>query len=149
MSDIGLLRRLAKLPPSVLVDETNNYKEFKGAMAENFIACQLKKIYNSDLYYWTKEGSGKAEVDFIVQDDKYIIPIEVKSQKASHARSLSQYCKLYNPEKSVLTSLDEMSKRTLPLYAFWKFKQWINKQKIMEDLWISIKNCKIWLQKQL
>ncbi|MCL2793574.1 MAG: DUF4143 domain-containing protein, partial [Spirochaetaceae bacterium] len=131
MSDIGLLRRHADLPSSVVFDNSPVYKEFKGAMAENFVACELKKMYgkikDKDLYYWTAEGSAKAEVDFIVQDDKkYIIPIEVKSGTAKHARSITQYCRKFNPEKSVLTSLDEMTKRNIPLYAFWKLKEWIN-----------------------
>jgi len=122
-----LLRRLADLPSSVFFDDTERYKEFKGAMAENFVCCELKMIYgklkDKDLYYWTAEGSGKAEVDFIVQDDKFIVPIEVKAGSASHARSLTQYCKKFNSEKSVLTSLDAMTDKTLPLYAFFKFKE--------------------------
>jgi len=132
MSDIGLLRRHADLPSTILFEDMPLYKEFKGAMAENFIACELKvaygKLKSKDFYYWTADGSAKAEVDFIVQDDdKYIIPIEVKAGTAKRARSLSQYCKIFNPEKSVLTSLDEMTNRILPLYAFWKFKDWIKK----------------------
>jgi len=112
----------------VLFDDTTAYKEFKGAMAENFVACELKMMYgklrDKDLYYWVAEGSAKAEVDFIVQDDKkYIIPIEVKAGTAKRARSITEYCKKFNPEKSVLTSLDEMSSRVLPLYAFWKFME--------------------------
>jgi predicted AAA+ superfamily ATPase len=131
MCDIGLLRRLADLPASILFDEAKQYKEFKGAMAENYIACELKKLYGKtktkDLYYWSAPSPAKAEVDFIVQDDdKYIIPIEVKAKTASHARSITRYCELFKPEKSVLTSLDKMSERILPLYAFWKFKDWIN-----------------------
>ncbi len=130
MSDIGLLRRHADLPSSIVFDDTAAYREFKGAMAENFVACELKNMYgkikDKDLYYWTAEGSAKAEIDFIVQDDeKYIIPIEVKSGTAKHARSITQYCQKFNPEKSVLTSLDEMTKKIIPLYAFWKFKEWI------------------------
>ena len=129
MSDIGLLRRHADLPASIIFDDTSLYMEFKGAMAENFIACELKRIYgqlkDKNLYYWTAEGSAKAEVDFVVQDDRYIVPIEVKAASAKHSRSLSEYCKKWNPEKSVLTSLDEMTKNVLPLYAFWKFKDWI------------------------
>jgi len=109
------------------MDKTDNYKEFKGAMAENFVCCELKRIYETDLYYWTAEGTGRAEVDFIVQDDAYIVPIEVKAGTASHARSLSQYCKIYNPEKSVLTSMDYDKKNILPLYAFWNFKDWLYK----------------------
>jgi len=72
-------------------------------MAENF-ACELKRMYgkikDKDLYYWAAEGSAKAEVDFIVHDDeKYIIPIEVKSGTAKHARSITQYCQKFNPRK--------------------------------------------------
>jgi predicted AAA+ superfamily ATPase len=130
LSDIGLLRRHADLPPSIVFNDAPTYKEFKGAMAENFVACELKKMYgkikDKNLYYWTAEGSAKAEIDFIVQDDeKYVIPIEVKAGTAKHARSLTQYCQKFNPEKSVLTSLDEMTKTVIPLYAFWKFKEWI------------------------
>jgi predicted AAA+ superfamily ATPase len=133
MSDVGLLRRHADLPSSIVFDNTSAYREFKGAMAENFVACELKgmysKIKDKNLYYWTADGSAKAEVDFIIQDDeKYIIPIEVKAGTVKHARSISQYCQKFNPEKSVVTSLDEMSKKIIPLYAFWKFKEWL-KQK--------------------
>ena len=130
MSDCGLLRRHADLPAAIVFDDTPAYKEFKGAMAENIVACALKKMYgkvrDKGLYYWTAEGSARAEVDFVVQDnERYLIPIEVKAGAAKHARSLTQYCKKFNPEKSVLTSLDEMTDRTLPLYAFWKLREWI------------------------
>jgi len=132
MCDVGLLRRHADLPAAIVFDDMAGYKEFKGAMAENFVACELKRIYGKlrekDLYYWTAEGSAKAEVDFIVQDDKkYIIPIEVKAGSAKRARSLTQYCKKFNPEVSVLTSLDELTSKALPLYAFWKFNEWVKR----------------------
>ena len=125
MSDVGLLRRMANLPSSVFFDKTDNYREFKGAMAENFVCCELKRIYEENIYYWTAEGSGRAEVDFIVQDDVHIIPIEVKAGTAKHARSLGQYCKKFNPEKTVMTSLDYDKENILPLYAFWNLKEWL------------------------
>ena len=131
MCDIGLLRRHADLPAAIVFDDSPAYKEFKGATAENFVACELKRMYgklkDKNLYYWTASGSAKAEVDFIIQDDvRYIIPIEVKAGTAKRARSLTQYCDKFNPEKSVLTSLDELTERNLPLYAFWKFKEWVS-----------------------
>ena len=126
LADIGLLRRHADLPAAILFDDAPEYIHFKGSMAENFVACELKTMFGKTkekkLYYWTAKGSARAEVDFVVQDDKYIIPIEVKAKSAKRARSLTEYCRKFAPEKSVLTSLDEMSKRTLPLYAFWRFK---------------------------
>ena len=125
MCDIGLLRRVANLPASVVLDKTDSYKEFKGAMAENFVCCELKRIYQEDLYYWTASGTGRAEVDFIVQDDANIIPIEVKAGTARRTRSLSQYNKKYNPKLSVLTSMDYDRPGVLPLYLFWKLKEWL------------------------
>lgn len=131
MCDIGLLRRHADLPSAIVFGDEPAYREFRGAMAENFVACELKRIYgklkDKALYYWTAEGSARAEVDFIVQDvEKHIVPIEVKSGTAKHARSITQYCKLFNPEKSVLTSLDDMTERIIPLYAFWRLKDWLS-----------------------
>jgi len=133
MLDVGLLRRHADLPSAIVFDDTNIFKEFKGAMAENFIACELKTMYgklkDKDIYYWLAKSPSRAEVDFVVQDDeKYIVPIEVKAGTAKHARSITQYCKRFSPEKSVLTSLDEMTDRIIPLYAFWKFKEWIKRK---------------------
>jgi len=125
MCDTGLLRRLANLPPAVLFDKTGNFKEFKGAMAENFICCELKRIYGDNIYYWTAEASGRAEVDFIVQDGADIIPIEVKAGTAGHARSIGQYRAKFEPKISVLTSMESGKANILPLYAFWKFKEWI------------------------
>ena len=127
MCDIGILRRVANLPASVILDKTDSYKEFKGAMAENFVCCELKRIYEEDIYYWTAAGTGKAEVDFIVQDDAQIIPIEVKAGTAHRTRSLAQYCKKYNPKMSVLTSLDYDRPTVLPLYLFGKLKEWLNR----------------------
>ena len=124
MVDVGLLRRTANLPSSVLFDKTDNYKEFKGAMAENFVCGELKMIYEENIYYWTADGSGRAEVDFIIQDDALIIPIEVKAGSANRVRSLGQYCKKFSPEKSVLTALDR-KRKVLPLYAFWNLKEWL------------------------
>jgi predicted AAA+ superfamily ATPase len=125
LSDVGLLRRLANLPASVLLDRTGNYREFKGAMAENFVCCELKRLYEEHMYYWTAEGSGRAEVDFVVQDGADIVPIEVKAGTASHARSLKQYCEKFAPNISVLTSMDCGKDNILPLHAFWKLKEWI------------------------
>jgi predicted AAA+ superfamily ATPase len=129
LADIGLLRRLANLPPSVFFDRTDNYREFKGAMAENFVCCELRRIYQENIYYWTAEGSGRAEVDFIIQDGADIIPIEVKAGTANRARSLGQYCAKFEPGISVMAAMDHNKENVLPLYLFWKFKEWIERQR--------------------
>ena len=129
MCDIGLLRRVANLPASAIIDKSEYYKEFKGAMAENYVCCELKRIYQENVYYWTAEGSGKAEVDFIIQDEAYIVPIEVKAGTVHNARSLSRYCEVFCPQISVLTSMESGKKNVLPLFAFWKFKEWVSNER--------------------
>lgn len=77
-SDCGLLRKLANLPGSVVTDPTANYTEFKGAMAENAVLQSLLPHYDGLPYYWSSEA--KAEVEFVIQWETEIIPIEVKAE---------------------------------------------------------------------
>ena len=125
MCDVGLLRRTANLPSSVLVDNTDNYRDFKGAVAENYVCCELKRIFEENIYYWTADGSGRAEIDFIIQDDGDIVPIEVKAGSTNRARSLAEYRKKFEPKKSVITGLYYDRDSVLPLYAFWNLKNWL------------------------
>ena len=125
MCDVGLLRRTANLPASLIFDKMDNYKEFKGALAENYVCCELKRLYEENIYYWTAEGTGRAEIDFVIQNDADIVPIEVKAGSASYARSLVQYKEKFDPKKSVVTALDSKKGSFLPLYAFWNLKEWL------------------------
>jgi len=77
--------------------------------------------YSETPFYW--KSANQAEVDFIVQDQSGIIPIEVKAGRASHARSLTEYCKKYAPQKSFITSM-EIKEGTIPLYMMWKFRDY-------------------------
>lgn len=95
ISDIGLLRKMAQLPPEVIVTENPIYTEFKGAMTENYVLQTLVTQYHVMPRYWT--SSGKAEVDFVIQDNTQIIPIEVKSSFSIAGKSLSVYNDLYHP----------------------------------------------------
>lgn len=67
-SDCGLLRRLAGLPGSIVVDPTANYTEFKGAMAENAVLQSLLPSCGFKPYYWSSEG--KAEIEFLLQHEE-------------------------------------------------------------------------------
>ena len=103
MSDIGILRKLSKLPHEVLLDATPNYKEFKGSLTENYGLCELVKAVDDSLYYWSSGNT--AEVDFILQCSSEIVPIEVKSERNVKARSLAEYRKKYSPKFAVKTSM--------------------------------------------
>lgn len=94
--DCGLLRRLARLPSSVILDPISNYTEFKGAMAENAVLQSLMPLLdNYTPNYWSSDS--KAEVEFLVQWKNEIIPIEVKAENCISGRSLSVYNDKYHP----------------------------------------------------
>lgn len=98
--DCGLLRRLAKLPSSIIVSPTANYTEFKGAMAENAILQSLMPILRREVpFYWSPDS--RAEIEFVIQWNDEIIPIEVKAENSVSGRSLSVYKEKYAPKHRV------------------------------------------------
>ena len=118
ISDVGILRKLSKLPYEVVLDVTPTYKEFKGSMTENYVLCELLKSVDDTAYYWSSGNT--AEIDFIIQSATEIVPIEVKSERNVKARSLSEYRKKYTPKYSVKTSMkhetDGEEVLNIPLY---------------------------------
>ena len=102
--DCGLLRRLAHLPSTVITDPISNYTEFKGAMAENAVLQSIMPLLDDQVpCYWTSDG--KAEIEFVIQQNEQIIPIEVKSEDNISGNSLSEYNKKYNPRYRIRYSM--------------------------------------------
>lgn len=98
--DCGLLRRLAKLPSSIIVSPTANYTEFEGAMAENAILQSLMPILRREVpFYWSPDS--RAEIEFVIQWNDEIIPIEVKAENCVSGRSLSVYKEKYAPKHRI------------------------------------------------
>lgn len=105
--DCGLLRRLAKLPPVMMTDPVANYTEFKGAMAENAVLQSLLPLCEAGLpSYWTSPAT--AEVEFVVQWGKEIVPMEVKAEDNIGGNSLALYHKKYQPEHRVRFSMQNL-----------------------------------------
>lgn len=121
MSDIGLLRKMSRLPASSIFDESSHYTEFKGALTENYVLGELVNLHGEVPFYWKSENT--AEVDFIAQFEEKIVPIEVKASTNVKARSLTLYRDKYKPEVSVRTSMLNMKKDdnllSLPLYIYF------------------------------
>ena len=105
-SDCGLLRRLANLPGSVVTDPTANYTEFKGAMAENAVLQSLLPHDAGMPYYWSSEA--KAEVEFVIQWETEIIPIEVKAENCISGRSIVVYNDRFHPKHRVRCSFQNL-----------------------------------------
>ena len=124
--DCGLLRRLAHLPATVVTDPIANYTEFKGAMAENAVLQSIMPLLDDQKpYYWTSPGT--AEVEFVIQWDDEIIPVEVKAENNISGNSLAVYTKKYSPRYRMRFSMlnlqynDRMLSSPAPL-AGWMDK---------------------------
>ena len=118
MSDVGLFNAKSSVPKNIILTGLGQGGESKGAMVENYVACEL--AFNSHkIYYW--ESDGKAEVDFLIQTDDGVIPIEVKAAENVQAKSLKELIKRYNPPYSIrVTSRNfgfENGIKSVPLYA--------------------------------
>jgi predicted AAA+ superfamily ATPase len=100
--ETGLLMRLAGLDPQTFISGDQFFKEFKGAIAENYVAQELRKIYGYSPFYWT--SNGKAEIDYIIKQKGKCIPIKVKSGEATKAKSLALYKKLFKPNLRIRIS---------------------------------------------
>ena len=119
-NDVGLLGAMAKLPLKTILNGNAIFTEFKGALTENFVMQQIILNEDNDIYYWTNDNS-TAEVDFVIQNEEEIIPIEVKSGTNVKSVSFKFFCEKYKPKKAIRTSLADYKQEdwmtNLPLYA--------------------------------
>jgi predicted AAA+ superfamily ATPase len=88
--DVGLLRRLALLAPSAFGEGNRLFTEFKGALSENYVLQALRRQFEAAPRYWSTDNP-RWEVDFLLQRENDIIPIEVKSEANIDSRSLKKY----------------------------------------------------------
>lgn len=107
--DVGLLRRLAKLAPTAFGEGNRLFTEFKGALTENFVLQNLMTKFEVTPRYWS-QANPPYEVDFLIQRDNDIFPIEVKSESNTTSKSLKKFKELF-PDKVKLRirySLDNL-----------------------------------------
>lgn len=118
VSDTGLLCAKKDLHASDILYMSDELDDFKGGMAENYVNIQLL-INEYKTYYWESERG--AEVDFIIQREGKLIPVEVKSADNTRAKSLKMYMDTYKPEYAIKLSAKnfafEDGKKIVPLYA--------------------------------
>lgn len=118
VSDLGLLCAKKDLAAADILYMVEELSDFKGGMAENYVNTQLM-MNGYRTYYWESERG--AEIDFIIQRDGQLIPIEVKSADNTKAKSLKVYIETYKPAYAIKISARnfgfEDGKKTVPLYA--------------------------------
>lgn len=133
MADVGLLRKKANLNYRTILEDSDAFIHFKGALAENYIFVQLKCMGITP-YFWRTKAD--AELDFITDYEGELIPIEVKAADNTRAKSLHLFCNRYHPKLAFRSSLknvgDNMDGNThvwsLPLYEFYKFKDYVKEE---------------------
>jgi predicted AAA+ superfamily ATPase len=106
MADIGLLSAMSGLDIEAFLDrDAAVFDHFHGALAEQYVLGELKALGDIPIFYWAREGSAKAEVDFIVQCGNRVIPLEVKAERNLKAKSLKSFINIYNPPMAIRSSL--------------------------------------------
>ena len=118
MSDVGLLTRKSEMPISILISPLPQDNTFMGGIAENYVA-QALAANQRNLFYWKNENRG--ELDFVIQDDSEVIPIEVKKGSHTKAKSMDMFRKKYNCETAIRISSNHFGRangiKSVPLYA--------------------------------
>ncbi len=105
--ETGLLVKLADLNPQSFIYGDQFFTEFKGSIAENYVAQCLSKTQGKAPYYWTSDGI--AEIDFVINYKGHNIPIEVKTGDNTKAKSMIVFNKRYKPDLSVRISNKNLS----------------------------------------
>jgi predicted AAA+ superfamily ATPase len=100
--DVGLLSAMAGATEKIILDNENIFREFKGSLAEQFV-CQELVAAGLQPVYWSPENS-LSEIDFLVQIDNLIVPIEVKSGTNLRAKSLKVYMDKFKPTIAIRSS---------------------------------------------
>ena len=126
MLDTGLLGAMANLESQTLLNN-DIFISFKGIYAEQYAMQQLMLQYDK-LYYYTNDRNS-AEIEFLIEYNNKIIPIEVKAGINLKAKSLKTYIEKYHPEKALRFSLADYKTSDIltdiPLYAINFFEKYL------------------------
>ncbi len=120
MVDVGLLSCMTGISPKVILDGNDLFKEFKGALTEQYVCQQLKTLESLPVYYYTNERNS-AEIDFLLDTGSNVIPLEVKAEINLKAKSLKTYCEKFKPSIAIRSALTDYKKEdwlvNFPLYV--------------------------------
>ena len=125
--DSGLLGAMLKISSEIILKPNELFSEYNGAFIENFIASELVCLNEDQLYYWTSKSA--AEVDFIIQQQNEIFPLEVKSGTNRNLKSLQSYSLKHSPRLMFRASPRNFLKSdkfiNIPLYGISMIKKFM------------------------
>ena len=129
MVDVGLLRRHAHLASSAFSEENRLFEEFKGALNENYVLESIQNIPDVSINYWSEIPY---EVDFIIQLDNYVVPLEAKAGKNIKSASIKNYAEEYKEQTKLCVRLStrnlsyDGNMLNVPLYLADELERIIN-----------------------
>lgn len=130
MADVGLLRRKSGISWRTVLEDAGDYRNCKGAFTENYVLTELTAMGITP-YFW--RSGNTAEVDFLFEQDSMIVPVEVKAEMHTQAKSYRQFCKMYKPEVGFRISMKQAGENpvegtrtySVPLWLVWKLKEYL------------------------
>lgn len=122
--DVGLLGAMNDLDSRSLLENDKLFKDYNGSITEQYVLQEFKTIGDLPIFYW---ASNKAELDFLIQYQNNIIPVEVKATINLQAKSLKSFRQKYEPKISIRSSLADYEENTglfnIPLYDIENIKE--------------------------
>lgn len=122
--DVGLLVAMNALDSRSLLENDKLFNDYNGSITEQYVLQELKTIGELPVFYW---ASNRAELDFLIQYQNNIIPVEAKATINLQAKSLKSFRQKYEPKISIRTSLADYEENTglfnIPLYDIENVKE--------------------------
>ena len=130
MSDVGLLRRKSGVSHKTIMEDSELYRNFKGAFTENYVLNELLSL-GIHPYFW--RSGNTAELDFLFEYEDKIIPVEAKAEQHTRAKSYRQFCSKYEPKIGFKFSMKNVGENeveatktySVPLYMIWRLKEYL------------------------
>ncbi len=128
--DVGLLGCMAGLSPQILLDGNFAFVEFKGALTEQYVLQQLVSELGVTAYYYSTPNS-RGEIDFLLQGETDVIPLEVKAEENLKAKSLRAFWDKYKPGFAARSSMSDFRQQdwmtNVPLYDLLYLRRYLGK----------------------
>lgn len=120
MVDLGLMCAMGNLPAKVLLEGDTLFTDFKGAITEQYVMQQFKSVKDLSIYYWSADNS-RGELDFLLQHDGQIFPVEVKAEENLQSKSLRSFIERNKGMHGVRFSMSDYREQdwltNYPLYS--------------------------------
>ena len=129
--DIGLLGAMSRLNARIILEGNRLFEEFKGALTEQYVLQQLIVHPENDIFYWSAENA-TSEVDFLIQTEECIVPLEVKAEENLQAKSLKVFVQKYGVKDAVRVSMSGFREQdwltNFPLYNIGNLNRYLKER---------------------